>query len=94
MSTIEIKAKVDAALVAYEDIPFRELVAELGRRIGPRRADAYKPALVTANQLLRFIADDLARAPEVTEPPAPVKNGLNTKHLTVEQLETLKRTQS
>lgn len=61
MTTAEIQEKVDAALKAYEEIPFRELVLELGQHVGQRQAMAYRPALVTANQVLRFISDDLNR---------------------------------
>lgn len=61
MTDAEVKAKVEAAMLAFEDIPFRDLVQVLQRRIGDRRALAYRPALVSANQVLRFNFDDLNR---------------------------------
>lgn len=61
MTDAEIKSKVEAALTAYEEIPFKELLAALKVKLGERRAMAYRPALVTANQVLRFIFDDLNR---------------------------------
>lgn len=59
MTDAEIIKKVNDATIAYEEIPFKELVDLIARKSGPRIAAAHKPGLVNANQTLRFILDTI-----------------------------------